>query len=259
MPYANNQGIKIHYQVEGNGPPLVMHHGFGGFLETWYDMGYVAALKDDYQLVLMDSRGCGASDKPHDREAYTLALRVADVVAVLDDLNISKAHFHGYSMGGYVGWGIAKYAPERFLSLIIGGSAPDQETWDETEEGPGPMQKTLREGLDAWVAFLEAAFGRLWQPKWKDPLLASDMEALSAMASRWEGVGFDDVLSTMTVPCLLFVGENDDKFPVAQKVSEILPNATFVSFPGLDHIEATGRTALVVPHIRKFLAEVSES
>jgi pimeloyl-ACP methyl ester carboxylesterase len=50
-----------------------------------------------------------------------LELRVRDVVIVLDHLHINKAHYFGYSMGGWIGFGIAKYAPERFHSLIIGG------------------------------------------------------------------------------------------------------------------------------------------
>jgi len=74
----------------------------------------------------MDCRGHGASDKPHDFEAYGMALQVADVVAVLDDLNISKAHYFGYSVGGYIAVGLAKHASERFHSLIISGAHPHE-------------------------------------------------------------------------------------------------------------------------------------
>lgn len=256
MPYANNQGIHIRYEVEGSGPPMVLHHGFGGFSEIWYDIGFVDEMKDDYQLILMDARGCGASDKPHDREAYRLAPRVQDVVAVLDDLGLAQAHFHGYSMGGYIGWGIAQYASERFLSLILGGSGPPIETWDEAEAGSGPMQKTLRLGLDAWLVFLEGAFGRWWQPQWKDLILASDIEAFVAMASLWEGIDYQNIIPALTLPCLLYVGENDEAYLGAKEASEILPNATFLSWPDIDHIEAGSRPDLVIPHIRKFLAKV---
>ena len=47
MPYANNKGVRIHYQADGTGPPLVMHHGFGAFLKTWYDMDYVEGLEKE--------------------------------------------------------------------------------------------------------------------------------------------------------------------------------------------------------------------
>ena len=258
MPYANNAGVRIRYKVEGEGPPLVLHHGFAGFLEFFHDTGFVDALREDYQLILLDARGCGASDKPHEREAYRLALRVADVVAVLDDLGLSRAHFYGYSMGGYIGWGIARYAPERFLSLIIGGAGPNEEIVDETDSSPNSTQELLRQGLDAWAAVIEKAFGGWWQPGWKARLLASDVKALVPMAARGEGFDYAAVLSTMTVPCLVFIGENDAGYHKAQKASAFLPNATFVSLPGLDHIRAW-QLNVVLPHIRTFLAGVSKA
>ena len=70
MPYVNSQGLRIHYQVEGDGPPLVLQHGFSDSLESWYDFGYVDALKPDYTLILVDARGHGQSGKPHDPDAY---------------------------------------------------------------------------------------------------------------------------------------------------------------------------------------------
>jgi len=65
MPYANNQGIRIRYEVEGTGPPLVLQHGSFGSGADWRDFGYTSALSNDHQLILVDARGHGASDKPH--------------------------------------------------------------------------------------------------------------------------------------------------------------------------------------------------
>ena len=100
MPYANNEGVRIHYQIEGEGPPLVLQHWSLATLECSYDYGYVSALGNDYQLILLDARGHSASDKPRESEAHGLGQRVGDIVAILDDLGIGKAHFGGYSMGG---------------------------------------------------------------------------------------------------------------------------------------------------------------
>jgi pimeloyl-ACP methyl ester carboxylesterase len=113
MPYANSAGIQIHYEVEGTGPALVLQHGFTQCLEDWFECGYVAALRSRYRLILVDARGHGDSDKPHDEESCTLDHRVADVTTVLDVLGIERAHFWGYSMGGYIGFGMSKYAPHR--------------------------------------------------------------------------------------------------------------------------------------------------
>ena len=64
MPSVDNKGVSIHYRVEGNGPPLVLGHGFTDSIDVWYERGYVAALKPKYRLVLIDARGHGQSDKP---------------------------------------------------------------------------------------------------------------------------------------------------------------------------------------------------
>ena len=88
MPYVSNQNIRIHYTVDGQGPPLVLQHGSAGSGKDWYQFGYADALKHDYQLILIDIRGRGASDKPHDSAAYTLSHHVADIVAVLNDLKV---------------------------------------------------------------------------------------------------------------------------------------------------------------------------
>jgi pimeloyl-ACP methyl ester carboxylesterase len=124
MPYAVNQGVRIHYQIEGDGEPLVPQHGFADSLETWYDLGYVDGLKPRYRLILIDARGHGASDKPHEPDTYDRERNVADITTVLDDLDVPRAHYFGHSMGGRDGFAIARYAPDRVHSLILGGGSP---------------------------------------------------------------------------------------------------------------------------------------
>ena len=113
MPYTENAGVRIHYETEGSGPALVLLHGFMSSLEDWATCGYLSALRPHYQVIMIDSRGHGESDKPHDEAAYTLDRRVSDVTSVLDALNIDQAHCWGYSMGGYIGYGMADTAPGR--------------------------------------------------------------------------------------------------------------------------------------------------
>jgi len=77
MPWANNHGVRIHYELEGEGPPLILLHGLSEDLAWCRDYGYVESLKNDYKLILIDARGHGASDKPHNPDAYKLELFVA--------------------------------------------------------------------------------------------------------------------------------------------------------------------------------------
>jgi pimeloyl-ACP methyl ester carboxylesterase len=91
VPYVTNQGVQIYYEVVGDVPSLVLMHGGLSNLKAWYETAYPKTLKNDYKLVLIDIRGHGASDKPHDSKAYEMNLLVGDITAVLDDLNVDKA------------------------------------------------------------------------------------------------------------------------------------------------------------------------
>ncbi len=94
----------------------MLRHGFSDSLESWYDLGYVDALKRYHQLILVDARDHGSSDKPHQTAAYTKELQAADIVVVMHQLNIERADYFGNSMGGRIGFAMAQYAPERFVA-----------------------------------------------------------------------------------------------------------------------------------------------
>ncbi len=254
MPKAKNGDINIYYEVEGEGPPLVLHHGITGSLENWRESGYVDGLRSDYQLILMDARGHGKSDKPHDPEAYTGGKRAGDVTAILDDLDISSSHFFGYSYGGRTGLELAKYAPERVRSLIIGGMSP----WGGSPDDPGSVGfiQLFEAGPEALVAWFEQS-GPI-PPERRTRLLAIDSEALIALVKNsWPALEGD--LSEMTMPFLVFAGEADDNIK-QQEIKEVyknLPDATFFTLPGLNHGQTWVRSDLVLPHVKEFLARVS--
>ncbi len=252
MPYANNQGIRIYYQVEGEGPPLVLQHGFTQSVKRWYLAGYVDALKPNYQLILVDARGHGASDKPHNPAAYELSLRVSDVVAVLDDLHLSRAHFWGYSMGGWIGFGMAKYASERVHSLIIGGSDPYEARLPESSQSDGTNPEAF---VDALLTRLNIDLATL-PPVIREELFANDFQALAA--AQQDRPSLEDILATMTMPCLLYASDADPVYPKIRECAEHIPNATFVSLAGLDHGAAFREAGLILPHVTKFLQKVSE-
>jgi pimeloyl-ACP methyl ester carboxylesterase len=252
MPYADNEGIRIHYQTEGEGPPLVLHHWSLATMESWYEYGFVSALKRDFRLILLDARGHGASDKPHGLEAYELRKRVEDIIAVLDDLGIARSHFLGYSMGGWVGFGVALYASERFRSLIIGGQHPYAQDMDGLRQ---LVRHGVENGPEAFVAMWEENFGTL-SSETRERMLAYDYEALLAVAQDRESM--EAVLPTMRMPCLLYVGEMDEVYPIAKECAKQIPNVTFVTLPGLDHGEAIRRSDEVVPHVKRFLAAVNQ-
>ncbi|MFW9995349.1 MAG: alpha/beta fold hydrolase [Candidatus Odinarchaeota archaeon] len=87
MPFAVNHRIKILYEIEVEGLPLVFTHGLISDLENWYKNSYVDSLKESYQLILVDLRFYGLSDKPHEIEAYKLETLASNITAVLDKSN----------------------------------------------------------------------------------------------------------------------------------------------------------------------------
>jgi pimeloyl-ACP methyl ester carboxylesterase len=250
MPYANNAGVRIHYETEGEGPALVLQHGFTQSIEDWEDCGYVAPLRSKYRMILVDARGHGRSDNPHDEASYTLDRRAADVTAVLDAERIERAHFWGYSMGGWIGFGMAKYAPHRVNALIIGGQHPfarDQSGFREWLRGGitgGPdvllssFQKMVGQISDAYAARLRAADPEAW---------------LAATADR---VSIEDVLETMAMPSCLYAGEADPMFGQARSAAERIPGAYFLALPGLSHLQAFVESNRVLPTVMDFLSAI---
>ena len=263
MPYVSNEGIRIYYEVEGEGAPLVLHHSLTRSLEAWKDFGYTQKLAKDYQLILIDARGHGASDKPHDPGAYRTNWMVGDLVAVLDELGINKTHYYGYSLGAFIGFRIPKYALTRFQSLILGGGHPYAFRTDEEKQFLFQLREAMRmgaeRGIEAVVAFLEKTAGPM-PPEAKARVLANDPQALFAVIKaleEWPSV--EDILPTMTLPCLIYAGEADPFYAGARECVDRMPNGTFISLPGLAHTEALYRSGTVLPHVRSFLTTVSKA
>lgn len=250
MPYVENQGIKIHYEVRGHGDPLFLVHGAFVNWKWWLDTGFLRFMKDAYQLIMIDVRGHGKSGKPHDPASYEVNRLVSDIVCVLDELGLKKVHYHGYSMGGWIGFASAKHAPERFSSFILGGIHPYSDL-------PGYQVNLahLREqGMEGIVAWFDAT-GPLTEVQ-KAELLSNDVEALAALTHNARA-DYSDLIPNISVPCLLYCGEDDVRYDGAKKCAEALPNAVFVSLAGYDHLAVSfNGTAEIVPHISEFLSRI---
>lgn len=137
MPEARSGGVSIHYEVEGDGPPIVLHTGAGGDLEMWRQAGYVGGLSG-MQVVLMDHRGHGRSGRPKELAEHRIDRYVDDVVAVADVLGLTRFSFLGYSDGTAVGCALAARHPDRVDAVIGVGSASTRRTWSS----PPPLRNS---------------------------------------------------------------------------------------------------------------------
>jgi pimeloyl-ACP methyl ester carboxylesterase len=121
MPFAQINGIRLHYEVEGHGTPVLFIAGLGQPAIAW-DPTLIRTLAQSYQVITYDNRGTGLSDKPD--EPYSIALFASDAVNLLDTLSISRAHMFGVSMGGMIAQELGAHYPQRVASLTLGCTTP---------------------------------------------------------------------------------------------------------------------------------------
>ena len=115
---ADNNGVGIHYEVAGQGPPVILLHGFPDSGRVWRHQ--VLALADaGFQVIVPDLRGYGRSDKPGDVAAYAMPYLEADVVAILDQLQVTRAHVVGHDWGAGIAWRLAILHPDRVDHLAV--------------------------------------------------------------------------------------------------------------------------------------------
>lgn len=124
----DSNGVKIRYVTEGEGEPVILIHGWMADSSMWGqdpsgNTKLNATVASGFQLIALDCRGHGKSDKPHDPEKYGPEM-AADVVRLLDHLKLKKAHLIGYSSGAFIAGKVAATYPERVLSVVYGGQAP---------------------------------------------------------------------------------------------------------------------------------------
>jgi pimeloyl-ACP methyl ester carboxylesterase len=133
MATLDRDGVAIHYEVHGQGPAILLSHGYSATCRMWD--GQIAALRDRYQVIVWDMRGHGQSDYPSDPAAYSEAATVADMAGILDAARVQRAVIGGLSLGGYMSLAFHCLHPAMVRALMI------------FDTGPG-FRKT--EARDAW-------------------------------------------------------------------------------------------------------------
>ena len=110
-------GVSLDVQVEGSGRPVVLIHGWPDTKRLWTKQ-VPALVEAGFQVISYDQRGYGASDKPENLDAYSIPFLAIDVTAILDHLDIERAHLVGHDWGAAVAWATASFAPERVDHLV---------------------------------------------------------------------------------------------------------------------------------------------
>lgn len=228
-----SDGVEIVYDDVGEGPPVVLVHGFASSRQgTWKDTGWYDALVADGRRVLaVDCRGHGESGKPHDPAAYGRDAMAEDVVRLLDHLGIDEADLMGYSMGGGLALGLLLAHPERFNAVVPAGVG--ESTLTDRRDG-----SAIAEALEADdLADVETQRGTEFRVFAENR--DNDLLALAAI-QRARSADLDGArLADATLPVLVATGDEDDLVGRPEPLAEAIPGAEVVAVPGADHLSTT--------------------
>src|ERR1700726_2829296 len=231
MPKINRDGVEIYYEIHGSGPPLLLTHGYSSTSAMW--QGQIGALSKHHQLVLWDMRGHGRSDYPGDASAYSEALTVADIAALLDEVGAHSAIVGGLSLGGYMSLAFYRAHPERVRALLIIDTGPGfkkgdaRDAWNRRAHDTG--DRFEREGL----AVLKSASRERSSVSHRDALGLA--RAARGMLTQRDARVIE-VLPDIKVPSLIVVGADDTPFLAASDyMAAKIPGAKKVVIASAGH------------------------
>ena len=252
MPTLDRDGVKIHYEVHGDGPPLILTHGYSSTSAMWREQ--IAPLSQHHKLILWDMRGHGQSDYPEDPTAYSEALTVADIAALLDAVGAPRAIVGGLSLGGYMSLAFYRAHPERVRALLIIDTCPGFKKDDAREAWNRRAFDTAgrfdREGL----AVLKSA------SRERSTVAHRDARGL-ALAARGMLTQRDarviELLPEIKVPSLIVVGADDTPFLAASDyMAAKIPGARKVVIPNAGHAVNIDQPQAFIEAVEPFLASL---
>lgn len=231
-----HDGLQLAYFDAGDpsGPPILLIHGFASTATVnWVHPGWLKTLGEaGYRVIAIDNRGHGASDRPHEPEAYHPSRMAADAAALLTHLGLPDADVMGYSMGARISAFMAFEHPHRVRSLVFGGL------------GIG-----LCDGVGDWDPIAEALLapslsdvtherGRMFRAFAEQT--RSDRIALAACIQESRVLVDRADIARVDVPTLIAVGTRDDIAGSPQELAALMPDARAVDIPNRDHMLAVG-------------------
>ena len=236
MPRATVNGVELFYDQDGQGEPIIFHHGYTGSHDAWSDL-IVPRLRDRYRCIVMDGRGAG--DSGHPDSGYTIEQYARDVVGLADVLGLDTFTYCGHSMGGVIGMELGINHAARLNKLILVAPAPSDgvqtppELFERSKKlrqerardtmirertimaARTPDAARIANGVDRALSVSDGHFEQSWQ---------------ALVESRLGGR-----LAQITVPTLMIAGAADGLLLANLADFQKLPNATLHVFSRVGH------------------------
>jgi 3-oxoadipate enol-lactonase len=251
MPYAlTSDKVKLYYEEVGQGTPILFVHEFAGDHRSWESQ--LREFGKRYRCIAYAARGYKPSEVPADAAAYTYQHVMRDAVAVLDHLNIERAHLIGLSMGGYTVLQVALNHPGRVRSLVLAGAGSGSERWYTEEFHKRSRELALqfeREGSAAVAQTYGRSPSRI-PFELKDPrgffefsrqLAEHDAQGSANMSRGFQGArpslyDFEKDIRKLPTPALIVVGDEDERcIEPGLFLKNTIPASGMVIFPKTGH------------------------
>jgi len=258
MAFAENQGVKLYWDEQGKGDPILLIMGLGWASAMWHRSRPVLSAR--YRTIALDNRGVGRSDIPPG--PYPIAVMAADAAAVLDAAGVERAHVFGLSMGGMIGQEFALQYPERVQSLVLGCTAAGGPS--AVRASPEVLDVLTRRDLnpDEYAAAINPFIYDAGTPRER---VEEDM----ALRKQWwpEAAGYFGQLQgiiaweaynrlpQITAPTLVVHGESDRLVPPenGKLIAGQIHGAKLVMIPHASHILATDQSEATHAAVLNFL------
>lgn len=260
MPELPTGNIKLYYEIEGVGEPVLFLHGLGSSSAAWEFQRQ--AFAPQYQLIMPDIRGHGRSDKPPG--PYSMPLFAADIIGLLDALAVPAVHVAGLSLGGMIGFQMAVDYPERVRSLTVVNAGPEivprtvKERW-------AIWQRRLLVNLFSMERIAETLGTRLFPEPGQAELrqmaikgfATNDKAAYKATTGALLGWSVRERLGEIRCPVLL-ISSDMDYTPVSAKERYLveIPGARLVVIENSRHAAPLDQPAAFNAAVGEFLASV---
>lgn len=271
MPYASSKGARLYFEETGNGPPIVFVHEFGADLREWEQQ--VRWFSREYRCIRFNARGYPPSDVPESDDLYGYEHSADDILAVMDELGIERAHIVGLSMGAYATLHFGLRHPARALSLVaagVGSGAPREHRAEFKEQAEAMARRFLAEGSPTIAKEMGYAGTRV-QLLNKDPRgwqeFVQHLSEHSAVGSactlrRYQALrpslfDFEAALAACELPTLLVVGDEDD--PCLETnlfLKRTMKSSQLWVVPGTGHAVNLEEPAAFNANVQAFLSAV---
>ena len=250
MHKFNSAGVEIAYETWGQGPPLLLVHGFASNMNVnWVETGWVKALSGaGYSVIAFDNRGHGQSGKLYDSNQYLAPMMADDAKRLLDHLKIENAAVMGYSMGARIAAFLTMQNPTRVTAAIFAGLA------ERMISGVGGAEEIADalEAVDLAAVTDRSARGfRIFADSTR-----SDRAALAACIRSSRVKIKQEALAAITCPVLVVAGDLDEVAGKVEGLTTIIPGAHGVVLPNRNHMNAVGDSGYKAA-VLGFLGEVA--